>query len=176
MINNKLESDFKIKANYFNSFFASKSTPLVNSSATPNWPQYVSTARLSWFCFNEEFISKIINDLNTNKAHGHMINQCGWSTKLFSKSFLRSCLWFSRTPLILSHFQISWSEWCHNTVTIIWTNNICSLGTSFNKIEHWILINSYRTIFCFYLCAFLEWNSQKGLQFLLTCIIIVGLI
>ena len=80
-INNKLESDFKIKANYFNSFFASKSTLLVNSSARPNSPQYVSTARLPWFCFNEEFISKIINDLNTNKAHGHddksiwMINQ-----------------------------------------------------------------------------------------------------
>ena len=30
LINNKLESDFEIKANYFNSFFASKCTPLNN--------------------------------------------------------------------------------------------------------------------------------------------------
>ena len=38
LINNKLESDFKTKANYFNSFFASKFTPLVNSSNTPPRP------------------------------------------------------------------------------------------------------------------------------------------
>ena len=35
-INNKLESDFKIKANYFNSFFASKCTPLINNKSIPN--------------------------------------------------------------------------------------------------------------------------------------------
>ena len=32
LINNKLESDFRIKANYFNSFLASKCTPFINSS------------------------------------------------------------------------------------------------------------------------------------------------
>ena len=47
VINNKLESDFKIKANYFNSFFSSKCTPIINSSTVPNSIQYVSTARLS---------------------------------------------------------------------------------------------------------------------------------
>ena len=57
-------SDFKIKANYFNSIFASKSTPLVNSSTASNSSQYDSTTRLPSFCFNEEFISKIINELN----------------------------------------------------------------------------------------------------------------
>ena len=31
----KLESDFKIKANYFNNYFASQSTPLVNKSKLP---------------------------------------------------------------------------------------------------------------------------------------------
>ena len=71
LINNKLESDFKTKANYFNSFFASKCTPLINNSTLPNSLQYVSTARLSSFSFNEEVILKIINALNINKAHGH---------------------------------------------------------------------------------------------------------
>ena len=71
LINNKLESDFKIKANYFNCFFASKSIALVNSSTASNSSQYGSTARLPSFWFNEEFISKTINDLNINKAHGH---------------------------------------------------------------------------------------------------------
>ena len=71
LINNKLESDFKIKANYFNSFFASKCTPLINNSTIPNSLNYVSSARLSSFCVNEEVILNIINALNINKAHGH---------------------------------------------------------------------------------------------------------
>ena len=70
LISDKLESDFKIKANYFNSFFASKSTPLINSTAS-NSSQNASTTRLPSFYFNEEFISKIINALNINKAHRH---------------------------------------------------------------------------------------------------------
>ena len=44
LINNKLESDFK--ANYFNRFFASKSTPIINNNNTPISLQYVSTASL----------------------------------------------------------------------------------------------------------------------------------
>ena len=71
LINNKLESDFKIKANYFNSFFASKYTPLINNSTIPNSLKYVSTARLSSFCVNEEVVLEIINALNISKAHGH---------------------------------------------------------------------------------------------------------
>ena len=71
LTSDKLESDFKIKANYFTSFFASKSTPLVNSSTASNSSQYASTTRLPSFCFNEEFILKIINALNINKAHRH---------------------------------------------------------------------------------------------------------
>ena len=71
LINNKLESDFKTKANYFNSFFASKCTPLINNSTLPNSLQDVSAARLSSFSFDEEVILKIINALNIIKAHGH---------------------------------------------------------------------------------------------------------
>ena len=68
LISDKLESDFKIKAL---KLFASKSTPLVNSSTASNSSQYASTTRLPSFCFNEEFIAKIINALNINKAHRH---------------------------------------------------------------------------------------------------------
>ena len=85
LINNKLESDFKVKANNFNSFFASKCTPLINNSTTPNSLNYVSSARRSSFCVNEEVILNIINALNITKAHGHddisirMIKLCGKS-------------------------------------------------------------------------------------------------
>ena len=46
LINNKLKSDFEIKANYFNSFFASKCTPFINNSTIPNSLNYVSSAKL----------------------------------------------------------------------------------------------------------------------------------
>ena len=77
LINNKLDADFKIKANYFNSFFASKCTPLINNSTVSNSIQYVSTARRSSFSFNEEVILKIISALNINDHMDMMIYQFG---------------------------------------------------------------------------------------------------
>ena len=88
LINNKLDSDLKIKTNYFNSFFASRCTPLINNSTVLDSLNYALTARIFSFCFNEEVILKIISALNINKAHGHddisirIIN-------LFSKSALK---------------------------------------------------------------------------------------
>ena len=49
LINNKLESDFEIKANYLNGFFVSKCSPLINNSAVRNSLQYLSTTRVSSF-------------------------------------------------------------------------------------------------------------------------------
>ena len=78
----KLESDFKIKANYFNSFFASQCTPLVNYSKLPDKITYNSAARLTSIKFDNNDILKIIRSLNVNKAHGHdgilvsMIKMC----------------------------------------------------------------------------------------------------
>ena len=85
LINNKLQSGFKIKANYFSIFFASESTPLINNSTVPNSIQYVSTAT---FSFNEEVILKFINVLSINRAHGiHDISI--WMIKLCSKSVVK---------------------------------------------------------------------------------------
>ena len=98
LINNKLESDFKTKANYFNSFFASKCTPLINNSTLPNSLQYVSAARLSSFSFNEEVILKIINALNINKVHGHddisirMIKLCSKSVVKPLSIIFKNCI------------------------------------------------------------------------------------
>ena len=61
----------KIKANYFNSFVASKSTTSVNSSTIPNWAKHVSTPRLYSFYFTDEVILKIVTTLNINKTHEH---------------------------------------------------------------------------------------------------------
>ena len=58
LINNKLESGF-------NSFFASKSTLLVNSNTVADLLQYVSNTKLSSFYFNEEAILKIFDALKS---------------------------------------------------------------------------------------------------------------
>ena len=70
-------------------FSASTPNPLVNSSTVPNSPQYVSTATLSSFYFNEEVISKIVNALNTDKAHGNDDISI-WIIKLCSKPVFKS--------------------------------------------------------------------------------------
>ena len=67
LITNKLESEFKTKANYFNSFLSllQNVLPLL---AIVRYPIHinVSANRLSSFFFNEEVILKIINVLNIN--------------------------------------------------------------------------------------------------------------
>ena len=67
----KLESDFKIKANYFNNFFTSQCTPLVSNSKLPDRITYNSAARLTSIKCENNDILKIIRSLNVNKANGH---------------------------------------------------------------------------------------------------------
>ena len=48
VINNKLISDFEVKANYFNnSFFASQSNPLNNNIKIPEIQSYITNIKLS---------------------------------------------------------------------------------------------------------------------------------
>ena len=67
----KLESDFKIKANYFDKFFAFQCTPLVNNSKLLTKIAYNSAARLTSIKFDNNDILRIIRSLNANKAHKH---------------------------------------------------------------------------------------------------------
>ena len=129
LISNKLESDFKIKVNYFNSFFASKCIHFINNSTVPNSLQCVSTARLSSFSFSEKVILKIINDLNINKAHEHDHISIGM-IKLYSKSVVKA----------LSIFKN-----CIDTGTFpdIWKrSNIIPIQKKGDKQ----IINNYRTV------------------------------
>ena len=45
-INNKLEPDFKLKANVFNKFFADKCIPIKSNSVIPNFTECESMNRL----------------------------------------------------------------------------------------------------------------------------------
>ena len=71
MIKNELISDFKVKLNHINSFFASYCTPLNNNSKVPESQTYITDSKLSSLQFEDKGIIKIIRSLDINKAHGH---------------------------------------------------------------------------------------------------------
>ena len=59
-INNKLEPDFNLKANFLNKFFADKCTALQNNSVMFNFIECDSMNRVTSILFNDESILKII--------------------------------------------------------------------------------------------------------------------
>ena len=59
LINNKLISNFKEKANHFNAFFASQCTPVSNNSTLPLVRTPVTNASLSSISLNDQDILKI---------------------------------------------------------------------------------------------------------------------
>ena len=71
LVNNKLISNFKEKANHFNTFFTSQCTPVTNDSALHNTPNSVSNVSLPSIQFEDQDILKIIYSLNYNKSHGY---------------------------------------------------------------------------------------------------------
>ena len=70
-INDKSETDFKLKTNIFNYFFADKCIPIQNNSVIPNFLEFESMNRLTSIVFNDESILKTIRALHVKKAHGH---------------------------------------------------------------------------------------------------------
>ena len=98
LINDKLETDFKKKTHYFNAFFASKCTPLINNSVPPGSVDYISTAKLSSINFNNVNILKIIESLNVSKAHSYnntsirMIKLCGQSIVKHLPIIFKNCV------------------------------------------------------------------------------------
>ena len=71
LINDKLISDFEVKANHFNNFFASQCTPLDISCKIPESPTYITGTKLSSIKVeNKDFIN-LIRSLSVGKAHDH---------------------------------------------------------------------------------------------------------
>ena len=103
MINNEIISDFKMKANHFNSFFASHSTPLNNISKVPESQTFITDSKLSSIQFEDKDIIKIIRSLSISKANGYddisirMLEICDLAIKPLSVIF-RNCINNSTFP------------------------------------------------------------------------------
>ena len=76
-------TEFKEKAEFFNSHFATQCSLISNSSKLPSHIQYLTNNRLSCVSFSHDKIAKVIQNLDPNKAHGHdntsmrMLKVCG---------------------------------------------------------------------------------------------------
>ena len=76
-------TNFKIKAELFNSFFASQCSLIKNDSKLPSHLNYKTDNCLLTENFSIDDIAKILQNLDPNKAHGHdkisnrMLQLCG---------------------------------------------------------------------------------------------------
>ena len=67
---NKFITDFKQKAEIFNSHFSKQCSPLINNSKIPSEFPRKSNESLSSITFEINDIEKIIKNLDPNKSHG----------------------------------------------------------------------------------------------------------
>ena len=92
-------TDFKEKAQLFNIFFSKQCSLVPNNSSLPADVNYITDKRLSTVTFSARDIGKIIQNLDSNKAHGHdnlsirMLKICGDSIcvpleMIFKQAFL----------------------------------------------------------------------------------------
>ena len=75
--NNKYVTDIKEKSRIFNSFFIIQCSLISNSSILPSELTLLTEHTLTYCDFSKTDILQIINNQNSNKAHGHdMISIC----------------------------------------------------------------------------------------------------
>mgnify|MGYP001793298187 CR=1 FL=1 len=71
LVNNAFITEFKVKANLFNTHFAKQCSFLVSTSTLPNNFPTLPLHSISEFQINEDEILKLISSLNINKSHGY---------------------------------------------------------------------------------------------------------
>ena len=130
--NNALVTDFKKKAELLNSYFANQCTLIKSNSTLPVNVQYLTDKRLSSFDFSEDDITKVIQELDPNKAHGQdnisirMIKICGKSSCIPLRKIFEECLRTGTFPL----------EWKKGTVFPIFKKG----GKKIFKIKQFLKI------------------------------------
>ena len=90
---NGIVIDFKKKAELFNSIFADQCSLISDSGELPRKLECLTQSRFSSIIFSTEIIAKMIQNLDTDKAHGH--DQISIRIlKLCSTSICTSCRLF----------------------------------------------------------------------------------
>ena len=98
--NNKYVTDFKEKSEIFNSFFANQCSLIPNNSILPSELKLLTEHTLTSCDFSESDILQIINNQDSNKAHGHdmisirMLKLCGEAICRPLNIIFKTCLNF----------------------------------------------------------------------------------
>ena len=95
---NKFVTDFKEKAELFDSFFAKQCSLIKNSSKLPLHLHYLTDNRLSSVRFSQDDFAKIIQNRDSNKAHDHdnisirILKICGSSMYKPLEMIFKQCI------------------------------------------------------------------------------------
>ena len=95
---NHFITDFKEKAQLFNIFFSKQCSLIPNNRPLPADVNYITDKRLSTVAFSARDIGKIIQNFDSNKAHGHdslstgILKICGDSTCLLLEMIFKQAL------------------------------------------------------------------------------------
>ena len=106
---NRFITDFKEKAELFNSFFSNQCSLLKNCSKLPTNPRYATDKRLRTINFTADNIEKIIVSLNSNKAHGHD-NISIRMLKIFGDTICKLLELFFKQALTTGVFPSEWKK------------------------------------------------------------------
>ena len=104
IIDNKVITKFREKANFVNNFVASQCMSIVNDSVLPSKIIYRTENRLSTIIFKDEDVLKIIKSLDINKAHGHdnistrLIQNCGAEVMKPLSFIFKNCIQYGIFP------------------------------------------------------------------------------
>ena len=156
LVNSKLISNFKEKANHFNAFFASQCTRVSNDSVLPSKTNSVSNVSLSSIQFKDQDILKIIRSLNYNKAHGYedisirLLKICDSSTVKPLSIIFKNCL---QTGTFPNNWKKSNVVTVHKKVR----NNFCKIIAQFHCCQY--VVKFFEKIIFNPMLDFLEENS-----------------
>ena len=98
LVNKNLVTNFKDKAKIFIDFFSKECQPIPNNSTLPSIQSFETSNRLSTVVIDSKKILKLIQGLNSNKAHGHdgisirTLKLCGPSVKKPLSLLFNNCL------------------------------------------------------------------------------------
>ena len=163
---NKFITDFKQKAETFNSHFSKQCTTLINNSKIPSECPRKSYESLSSITFEINYIEKIIKNLDPNKSHGHdmlsirMLKLCGESIYKPFNLIFKSCLKTGQFP----------SEWKKVNVAPVFKKGDKQLVNNYRPISLFPITDKifekllYNQIFEFFIRNDLISPNQSGFK------------
>ena len=172
---NRFVTDFRKKAELFNSFFAKQCTIINNVSSLPSELLLKTDKFLSNITFSSDDILKIIQNLDSEKAHGYdrisirMLKLCEPSICKSLEIIFKSCEIIFKSCLECGIFPLEWKK---ANVVLHKKNDKQSLANYYlislppicGKLFERIL---YNEMFNFFITTHLISTNQPGFQLLI---------